>query len=211
MADDKKNDNGTGPVDDEKKNLDGGAQSTPTPPAKEDLGFPAETPVAEMTAEQQVAYWRHQARKHEKRSKERSDYDEVKAELDQLKQAQMTESERAIEDARKEGEQTAAQKYTAKIAKATLHGALATLGFQADEIEDKLSYVDLTKFVTDNGEVDSDTVQRYLDDIAPKQDDGSWPDIGQGNRGNGNNNKRLGGSVEAGRELRRERQKERTS
>lgn len=210
MADDKKNDNGTGPVD-EKKKGDEGAQSTPTPPANDDLGFPAETPVAEMTAEQQVAYWKHQARKHEKRAKDRSDYDEVKAELDQLKQEQMTEAEKAVQEARKEGEEAAAEKWSTKMARAALSGALAGRGFQPDEIEDKLSYVDFTKFVDDNGEVDSDTVQRYLNDIAPQQDDnGSWPDIGQGSRGD-TRNKRTGGSVDAGRQLRRERQKQRNA
>lgn len=30
------------------------------------LGFPADTPVADMTTEQQLAYWRHRARRFEK-------------------------------------------------------------------------------------------------------------------------------------------------
>src|SRR5690349_19240148 len=42
----------------------------PTPPAPTDppTGFPADTPLTEMTVEQREAYWKHQARKHESRA-----------------------------------------------------------------------------------------------------------------------------------------------
>ena len=179
-----------------------------TQPGSTDLGFPEDTPVSEMSVEQQAAYWKHKARKHEKRSKDREDYDALKAERDQLKAAQMTDAERAVEDARKEGESTAAEKFSAKIAEASLRGALAGRGLDAETAESKLSYVDFGKFLNDNGEVDSDKVQRYIDDIAPQRQSGQWIDMGQGRRDD-TGDKRPGGSVEAGRDIRRKRQEKR--
>lgn len=193
-----------------------GGGGTPTPadiaakatgPKATDLGFPAETPLAEMTAEQQAAYWKHKARKHESRAKGAEDYDQIKAELDQLKAERMSESEKAIEDAKKEARAEAASEFGPKMAGAVLRTALASRGIEAEEIESKLSYVDFAKFLDNNGDVDSDKVQGYLDDIAPQQRQGQWIDMGQGRRDD-TGGKRPGGSVEAGRDLRKNRHKQ---
>ena len=168
-------------------------------------------PVAEMTADEQIAYWRQRSRQNERRAKDRDDYDDLKKELEELRTEKMTEAERAVEAARKEGEEAATEKFSAKVAEASLRGALTGRGFQADEIEDKLSFIDFTKFVTSDGEVDTEMVQRYLQEMAPQDNgNGAWPDMGQGNRGD-SHNKRSGGSVDAGRAIRRQRQKQNNS
>ena len=54
-------DDGQQAADEQQGSGDGEQQ---VPPA--DKGFPADTPLSEMTAEQQTAYWRDKAQKHEK-------------------------------------------------------------------------------------------------------------------------------------------------
>lgn len=169
-------------------------------------GFPDNTPTSEMTADQQAAYWKHKARKWEGRARDQSDYESVKEELNELKKKQMSESERAIEDAREEGRTEASQEFGEKMVEASLRGALAGRGIEVDDIDSKLSYVDFSKFLDNNGEVDSDKVQRYIADVAPQQNETRWPDMGQGRR-HDVQDRRSGGSVEAGRKIRQERQK----
>jgi hypothetical protein len=64
-------------------------------------GYPEKTPVAEMTIEQQAAYWRHHARKHEDRLKaidvtpdELTRLRESDAEMQRLAEASRTDMER---------------------------------------------------------------------------------------------------------------------
>jgi hypothetical protein len=63
-----------------------GVGQTGQPPAPAatggDDGYPANTPVAEMTHQQAAAYWRHQSRKHEDRVKAMGDYDALKQKAD---------------------------------------------------------------------------------------------------------------------------------
>lgn len=83
-------------------------QPAPTPPAPAaptpqtgDRGYPENTPVADMTAEQQAAYWRTHARKHEDRLKaidvtpeELTRLREADAEMQKLADASRTDMER---------------------------------------------------------------------------------------------------------------------
>lgn len=71
-------------------------------------GFPANTPVKEMTPEQQVAYWQDKARKHEDRvkafgGKTPEEIEQLQADLDAARAASQTAEEKAIQDAKQEG------------------------------------------------------------------------------------------------------------
>ncbi|WP_136032462.1 hypothetical protein [Microbacterium sp. PF5] len=71
-------------------------------------GFPANTPVKEMTPEQQAAYWQDKARKHEDRvkafgGKTPEEIAQLQAELDAARTASQTAEEKAIQDAKQEG------------------------------------------------------------------------------------------------------------
>ncbi|MDF2045143.1 hypothetical protein P2P98_03135 [Microbacterium sp. Kw_RZR3] len=73
-----------------------------------DGGFPADTPVKDMTAEQQAAYWKHQSRKHENRATAYGGLtpDQVQAikdENEQLRQAGLSDQQRAIDEAKASG------------------------------------------------------------------------------------------------------------
>ncbi len=89
-------------------------------------GYPLNTRVADMAPEHQLAYWRHQAKKHEKSVKSYGKHtpDEVKAmaaRIAEIEDAQKTEQER-IAERLAAAEQRAAQ---AEIARARLLAAAA--------------------------------------------------------------------------------------
>lgn len=179
---------------------DGGSQ--------QDRGFPAETALADMTTEQQTAYWKDKAQKHERLWKEVKSsegyknagaYKRIKAELDELKQSTLSDAERAVEAARSEGESAgearAAQRYQRDI-------VFAKLQIATGQSAEALKYLDHTAFLTDSGEVDADKVTEYAEHIGSKQaqKDADFAALGAmdaGKRGSHN-----GGtpSVESGRE-----------
>ena len=158
-----------------------GADETPAE------GFPAETPLTEMTVEQREAYWKHQARKHETRVKSLGDVDTLKAKaakFDELELAKLTPAEKVIEEARAEerakvlAEQT--QTVAGRLVAAEFKVALAGRR-SSEEVAALLEPLDLNKFLTSDGEVDADKVKTYAAGIAPAGR--QWPGTGQGNRG----------------------------
>lgn len=161
-----------------------GTGTPAAPDAGADNGFPENTPVANMTADQQVAYWKHQSRKHEQRAAERADYDTIKAERDRIKAASQTEAEKAIEQAKADAAAaaTAAARaaFAPKLVAAKLEAALAGK-MPADKIAGQVAFLDHSKFLTADGEVDTDKVMQYAAGLAPAG--GQWPDTGQGRRG----------------------------
>ncbi|MDR6861966.1 hypothetical protein [Phycicoccus sp. 3266] len=165
-----------------------GGQSTDTftdPDTGETYNFPTGKPTSEMTSEQREEYWRHKARKHEHASRNRADYDEIKAERDRLRAATQTDAEKAVEKAREEA-RTAAEaelrgKFAGQLVAAEFKAALAGKR-DAAGIQTLVDGLDLTKFLTDTGEVDTDKVTQYAAGLAPAGGK-EWPDTGQGNRG----------------------------
>jgi DNA-binding helix-hairpin-helix protein with protein kinase domain len=164
----------------------------PAPPAEPATGFPADTPVAEMTTEQQAAYWKDKARKHEARANARGDYDDIKAkaaELDKIREQQMSETEKAVTKAREEalaeGKRQAMTDLSSKYTRAMLETALGTRGRTPEQVETLLRHVNFESYVA-NGEPDTDAIAAYADSIAGPVTGGGQgrgPDHGQGNRG----------------------------
>jgi len=154
-----------------------------------DRGFPDATPVAEMNPEQQAAYWKHQARKHEKTAKDLrgqyGDYDTLReraSQYDALLRSTQTEQERAVAEARdaaaKEARAAALNEFGGQMVAARLHTALAGRR-SPDEIDALIEGVDPRRFLTDAGQVDAEKVAAWADRIAPKK----AADLGQGRRG----------------------------
>lgn len=164
----------------------------------ERFDFPEKTPLAEMSPQQQVEYWRHKARVHEGRVKAQSDYDAVVAERDRLKAATLSDTEKALEDARREAREQAAtqarQEYAPRLVSAKIEAVVAGR-IPADRLTALLEPLDLTKFLTTSGEVDADKVSAYVSGLVPA-DGKKWPDMGQGRR---ESQKATG--VSAGRDL----------
>lgn len=154
-----------------------------------DLGFPKDTPVAEMTLEQQVAYHRHQSRKHEQRATEyRSaaggkSAAEVQAELEQLRRDKMTADERAIDDAKRQAREAATSEFGPKAVRAALNVLLGDM--PEEERNAEVDLLDLTKFLTADGDVDTDKVRRAAERISPADKGGDQRrrrDFGAGDR-----------------------------
>ena len=161
----------------------------PEPPAADDKGFPPNTPVAEMKPAEQAAYWRTQAQKHEGRNKELLGITggkygaDLKAALDErerLLDSQRTDSEKAVEAAKREAAEAVAREYGPKSVRAAFNLLLGDMPQQDREAEIEL--LRLEKFLTADGEVDTDKVRQKAASIAPSVKDRRH-DYGQGRRG----------------------------
>lgn len=155
--------------------------ATGTPPAEgsrpnaigaegQDLGYPVNTPVAEMTSKQEAAYWRHKARTHEDRNKAMSDYDDlkrVKESYDSLVQASQTEHEKAVSEAETRGK-TAGLLVAGEQVVEALFRAHALNRIAEDSVNALLENLDRKRFVnTQTGVVDTDRVRQLVDSIVP--------------------------------------------
>lgn len=153
-------------------------------------GFPAETPVAQMEPAEQAAYWRHQARKHEARASGRQDYDAIKAERDELKQAGESASEKAVREAREAGKAEARSENTNGTVAAMIRIGLSGR-LNGDALTEALADVDtinLSALVDDKGLVNDERVLRTINRLAGTANTSTTtqgPDTGQGNRGKG--------------------------
>jgi hypothetical protein len=152
-----------------------GVGQTGQPPAPAatggDDGYPANTPVAEMTHQQAAAYWRHQSRKHEDRVKAMGDYDALKQKADdyaRLVAASQTEHEKAVEEARRQGAASYAASTGSQLVeswvKAAAHNRLSDEGVNA-----LLETLDRTKFLAANGAVDTDKVYAVVNRLVSQQ------------------------------------------
>lgn len=174
--------------------------------------FPANTPVKDMTPDQQAAYHQHQARKHENRVKAFGDYTpekikQLEQERDALKQGSQTDADNAIEAAREEGRAEVRNVLNKERATTALEKALDGRVPRASA----LLGLDVSKFIV-NGNVDSDAVKAWVEDNSEEAPTGTParrnPDLGQGKRGSAGDSKK---SVAAGRDLFAERHKRKTS
>lgn len=153
-----------------------------------DLGFPANTPVAEMNGEQQAAYYRHQQQKWEGRFKnlvgDRS-FDEAKADLEayaEYKKSQQTPAEQQLEQRYAQGKADATAEANTKAAKAILSATLAAQELPQAEIDGIVEPLDLTKFFTEDGDVDIDKLSAYGKRFAPAGKARDRRDYGGGRR-----------------------------
>lgn len=173
----------------------------PKPPAEP--GFPAGTPIEQMTIEQREAYWKHQSRRWEERAKPFKDLTPEKlAELqtkaeraDKLDYDLSSEHEKALSDAKSEAATAAATQFVPQIVAAKLDAAAARKGIDADALSKALEFVDHEKFLNESGEIDTAKVQSFIDGIAPAKGN-QQPPKGPSLTGHGAG----GGSGSAGRE-----------
>lgn len=163
---------------------DGGAGGDGGTPQVGPNGYPEATPVKDMTAEHQAAYWKHQSRKHEQAAKDRADYEAIKAERDQLKAATLSDAEKAVEEARKDertkAEAETAARYVNRLVDAEFKASLAGRR-TPEQIATLLEGINHKNFLTDTGEVDTSKVSQHADVLAPAGT--KWPDMGGGKRG----------------------------
>lgn len=151
-------------------------------------GFPENTPRAQMKPAEQIAYDAFHGRKHEQRATEYREAAggktaaEVKAAFDELatlKQASLTDGERAVETAKAEGRREA----SLAIAPQMFDVALAHV--DEDRRAVLIDTIDLSKVIKEDGTVDTAKVKTIADSLAPadKGPGGGRHDFGAGRRG----------------------------
>lgn len=151
--------------DDDKSQGGGGGGDKGKPNSDKDLGFPRDTPVAEMDDKQQIAYWKYHSRKHEGTANARSDYDDQKALADkwreheeQNKKPEQKVVDQAAETARAEERRKAAP----RIVAAEFKSVAADEGVALSLIKIFLEDIDATKYLTDSGEPDVEKIEKKV-------------------------------------------------
>lgn len=143
--------------------------------------FPAETPVADMTAEQKAEYWRYHAKKHEKNRKP-DDFDQIAADAAAFRAkppAAPAEGDTAAAAAAAKTEGIAEGR--AAALKDTLPVVLETAirsknpDIDDDDLESIIDDLDLNKFITQTGGLDAARVQKLADKHAVKANPSTTP------------------------------------
>lgn len=165
---------------------------------KGDTGFPADTPVSEMTADQQAAYWKHQARKHESRVRAYGDMtpEQVKKLADDREEERrknLTDADRAkeeaVETARKEAGAESAKREAETALKIALRGRFI-------DGEAAFSRPDFVK----DGSADVDAILAWVEENSqPSRSGGGSSSVipGQGSYERVVTNSRAAGKAEA--------------
>lgn len=145
-------------------------------------GFPANTPLEQMNAEQREAYWKHQAQNWQGRAKgnfaqlqqlgikSADDLAAIKRKVEQhdaLEQELMSDKDKAIAQAARDAEAKASSTYLPQLVSAKLDAAAARKGVSDESLAAALNFVDHAKFLNESGEIDSDKVSAFIDGIAP--------------------------------------------
>lgn len=165
------------------------ASVAPPAPQDSDRGFPEGTPIATMTPEQQVAYWKHYARQHENTVKAfdgltPQQVADMKAKLETLETEKLSADEKAIKAARAEASTAAAEaakaEFLPKLQAAEVKSIAAEI-IKGDQLKTFLSVINPAAFVGDNGEIDESKVMGALTGMfgAPQQPMQRWQNAGQ--------------------------------
>jgi 3-methyladenine DNA glycosylase Tag len=176
---------------------------TPTPPAPEapsqapeappagDKGFPDGTPLEQMTPEQQAAYWKHYARKHEDTVKAfkgltPQQVAEMQAKNEELEAKALTADEKALkavrDEATKQARAQAEAEFLPQIRAAKVQAIASTI-VSGDKLTAFMDIVDPVKLLGEDGAVDETKVMGYLTAMyggEPQQQSGPrWQNFGQ--------------------------------
>lgn len=142
----------------------------PTAPPGADKGFPEGTPLTEMTEAQQLAYWKHHARRHEDAVKAYKGLTpqqiaELQAENENLKTERMSADEKALKDAREEAAKQARAEaeaqYLPQIRAAKVQ-SIASGIVSGDRLSAFMDVVDTSKLLDESGQVSEEKVMGYL-------------------------------------------------
>jgi len=99
-----------------------------------------------------------------------ADYDDIRNQLEETRRQSLSEQERAVEDAkaeaRTEAQRESDSRWANRLVKAEFKAAFAGRR-SAEEVAKILEPLDLTKFLTEDGDVDGEKVAAYADGVAP--------------------------------------------
>lgn len=139
------------------------ADNDPTidPPANEN---PTNTDPAPGGGDEKNAdYWQKAAEKWKALSRKHEDAEKaLKNEVTNLKTASMSDAEKAIADARKEGEASTLKKVTERLVKAELKTIAAEKGATLPDLD----ALNLAKFATDEGDPDEEAIGKFVESLG---------------------------------------------
>jgi hypothetical protein len=136
--------------------------------------FPANTPVAEMKPEEQAAYWQDKARKHEGRVKalggltaeELATLREKAERQDALEAEMASEKDKAVNEAKTAAQAEVEAKYRPMLAETAFRVAIGDRKPQ-NEVDDFIADLNLTRFLNEDGQVDTAKVLARVEQFAP--------------------------------------------
>jgi hypothetical protein len=159
---------------------------TGTPGGADDPGFPANTPVAQMTAEQQAAYWRDQSKKQQSLAEKFAklgDFDTVKKALDDAeasRQSALTEQQKAVEAAEAAAKTAGYEEARDKFARPAVAAILLARTKRADEkdedatarVKGVVDALNVAAFLDEHGVLDAAKVETFAQSLAPTDSNG---------------------------------------
>jgi hypothetical protein len=140
--------------------------TTPTPadvaPAQDATDATTDAPTAEQPKADETD-WKAEARKWEQRAKENN----TKAkEFDDQRKAAMTDAERAVAEAEERGRTAAATEYGQELARERFDALAGRRNADFDTAK-ALEYVDLSKFLGEDGRPDAKVIAAAVERLVP--------------------------------------------
>lgn len=177
----------------------------PKPPAKVEatddegnkLGFPKDTPTADMTDAERAAYWRTESKKHQKAlPKNLADLQRDAQAWQDYQRTQKTPEQQQTEQQQRDSEARIKREAAEDAAKTLLEAILSERGKKTEEVDDLLDTLNLSKLLTDDGKLDRTKVRTLADKLAPTRSGGGY---GQGRYEQAPQDKAEAGRAEAKR------------
>lgn len=153
--------------------------TTETPPPETDPATPPpETPEPDPLTEtvKQLEHWKDMAKKQEDRAKANA---AAAKELEQLKASTMSDTEKAVAQAKLEGRTEARREAAGALVLAEIRAAAAGRSVDVDTL---LEGIDASRFLDSDGEPDRKTIVGWVEKVAPAAG-ATAVDLGQGVRG----------------------------
>mgnify|MGYP001288642095 FL=1 len=123
----------------------------------------------------EVEKWKSLSRKNEQQAKANA---QAAKELEELKKSQLSETERLIESTKDETRLAVRMEFAEKLVDAELKSNLTGRVLEGNALLE----FNKTSFIDDEGNVDSEAIQTWVDEHSTKTD-APKPDLGQGARG----------------------------
>ena len=152
-----------------------------------DAGFPANTPVAQMTDAQKAAYYLHQNRQTDNKLKAFNgftpqDVSAMWSRLEELETERLSASDKALRDATEQAASAARTEVEAqwqsRVQQLQLENVASRVIKDDNQLQAFLAITDPAKFVGDNGEIDQEKVKTHLTPLLGVGGDRQWGQYG---------------------------------
>lgn len=136
---------------------------------------PAEQAPETVDLSAEVEKWKSLSRKNEQQAKANA---QAAKELEMLKQSQLSDTERLIQQTKEETQKAVRMEFAQKLVDAELKAALTNKVLEGGALLD----FNKSAFITEDGEIDSTSIQAWVE-AHSKPATAPAPDLGQGARG----------------------------